>query len=440
MPRPPLPVAPRALMAIACTVALAACVATPPTIPGADPGDTKVSKDPKKPASPSASASAGVASPAASAAPSPAASTAAVVVPDVLPSLGLLLAGQVKLDPSALLKLGIAERTSLGVKLISNNGPGLISDKGVGLISNNSGSLISNNSGSIVSKTKYALTQAAGERAPQPVQGLIVQAISLRTGEVLAGPIATDAEGRYRLGFMARPESNLAIVAYVNNKQDEGAFSYAAFAAPTDTTVTNTDSTDLMCEYMIRVLAGRVQVNLDRRVRGEEVTVDPEQTKSDAERKQAEDLNEILSKITPEMAKTLDQEGKTARKFAERTVSFADLSKPVYAELHAVIDRLVAFNAGLATPPSPSVQDQVVALLYDVRTIKDIPAMLEKHGMSAEEAASLAKRLDDTKTALNDELARVGNEHSGEVFGPLLEIPGIGDFLPLFASPTPSAP
>ncbi len=439
MSRRPLLAAPRALAALACTVALAACVVNAPVIPGG--GGDKLNKvEPKKNGAPSPVASQAV--------PSPTASTTAQATPEPLPSLGLLLAGQVKLDPSAMLQLGIAERTSVGVKLISNNGPGLISDKGVGLISdkgvvlvaNNSGSLISNNSGAIVSKTKYAVSQAAGTgRGPLPVQGLIVKAISLRTGEVLAGPIATDADGRYRLGFLAKPETNLQIVAYVNNKESDAAFSYAAFAPPAELPINTTDTTDLVCEYMIRVLAGRVQGGIDDRKRGSDVSVDPEQLKDEAERKQASDVNEILSKITPEMAVTLDQNGVTARKFAERTVSYADLTKPVFRELEVIFDRLVAFNASLASPPTPAVQDQVAALLYKVSTIPEIPGMLQKHGMAEAEATSLAERLNATADVLNAELARVGNEHPTEVLGPLLEIPGLGAFLPLFESPSPAA-
>lgn len=444
MSRRPLLAAPRILMALASSFALAACVVTPALLPTGGPGvtgDSKVSKgDVRKVASPSPATSQAV--------PSPTTSVEVAATPEPLPSLGLLVSGQVKLDPSAMLKLGIAERTPVGVKLISNNGPGLISDKGVGLISdkgvgliaNNSGSLVSNNSGSMVSKTKYAVSQAAAtDRAPQPVQGLIVKAVSLRTGEVLAGPIATDAEGRYRLGFLAKPETNLQIVAYVNNKESEAAFNYTAFAPPAAQPITTTDTTDLICEYLIRVLAARVQIGIDARKRGEEVWLDPAQLEDEAERKQAQDVNDILTKITPEMATTIDQQGLTARKFAERSVSYADLGKPVYRELELIFDQLVAFNASLPTPPAPSVQEEVVRLLYDLKTMPQIPGTLQKYGMAQEQAESLAQRLRATAAELNAELARVGNEHPTEVLAPLLEIPGLTDYLPLFESPKPTA-
>ena len=434
MPRRPHPLAPRAMIALACAGLLAACAVIPPVAPGGGSGENKVNKatDAKKPASSEPSAAASV--------PAPTASQGAAATPEPLPSLGLLLAGQVKIDASALLKLGIAERTPVGAKLISNNGPGLISDKGVGLISNNSGALISNNSGGIVSKTKYVLTQAEGGRVPVPVQGLVVVAVSLRTNEILAGPVATDAEGRYRLGFIAKPDTNMRIVAYVNNKQADGAFTYGAFIPPAEAEVVTTDTTDLVCEYMVRVLAGRVQGGIDARKRGELVDISTKQFDSEAEKKQAEDVNEVLAKITPEMAATLDQEGQTARKFAERTVSFADLSKPVFKELHDIFDRLRAFDAGLAAPPTPSVPDEVVALFYDVNTIDDVPAALMKHGMPEAEAKALFDRMQATAADLNAELARVGNENTAEVLSPLLEVPGITDYLPLFEkSPAPSA-
>ena len=424
MPRRPLRLAPRAMVALSCAVLLAACAVSPAGTPVGGPDDGKASKAvDRKPAS---------ASPAANDAPSPTASTAPVAeaTPEPLPSLGLLLSGQVTIDTSAMLALGLAERTAVGVKLISNNGPGLISDKGVGLISNNSAGLISNNSGALVAKTKYGLRQAAGGRALLPVQGMLVKAVSLRTGEVLAGPIATDAEGRYRLGFIAKPETNMQIVAWVNNKEAEADFNYGAFVPPAEAPVVTTDTTDLICEYMIRVLAARVQRGIDIRKRGEDLSINPNDLPNPDERKQAEDINEVLGKITPEMATVLDQGGVTARKFAERTVAYADLSKPAFAELQAVFERLRAFDAGLATPPVPSVPDEVVSLLYEVNTIADIPAALEKHGMSKEEAAALAARMDATASELNSELARVGNEHSGEVLGPLLEIPGLLEMLP----------
>ena len=418
------------------SLALAACVVNVPG--GGKLDDVGLAKKPGTAPNVAAAASAAP-SPAATAtaapAPSAAPSTAlvAAATPEPLPSLGLLIAGKVAVDTSLMLQAGLAERTASGARLISNNGPGLISDKGVGLIANNSGSLttpggsgtlIANNSGNLTAKTKFVLAQAGAPAGGfSPVQGMLVKAISLRTGEVLAGPVATDAEGGFRLGFLARPETNLQIVAYVNNREQEDAFNYVSLTPAADSApIVASDDTDVVARYMLQVLAGRVQGGIDARKRGESDQLD-ENVKDETERRVARALNAALAGVSPADAVKVDDNGRTARTFAQRVVSFVDLSLPVVGEIRAIVEDLRKFDQTLSPRPAVSVPDEVVKLCEVVRTLKDIVPALEAHGMPHEQAQAIYDRLMATGEGLNTEMSRIGLAHYDETLGYVFSIP-----------------
>lgn len=415
------------LLALAAAT-LTACALNPgvPVSPGASraPGtrpSATSSQDPESPA------------------PTAGASVAALPTPETLPSLGLLLSGQVRLDTSLLIAAGIAAPITGGAQLISNNGPGLISDKGVGLISNNSGSIISDNGAILISdngamltsKTKFGLLQAdaAPDRSLRPVQGMLVRAISLRTRQVLAGPVATDADGRYRLGFLTPPDGNVAVVAYVNGKETDAAYSFSALAAPAARPVANTESIDRTVEYMIRVLANRVQGGIDARLKGKDVGLDPDSAPDEASSKLSAQLAVVIDNVPIALMVKLDNQGKASRKFAELVASYIDLSKPVYKELEDIIESLREFDVARATHPagSPSVPDAVMEKLYLVKTLDEVVPTLEARGMPHAEAVALDDRLHATSKALNEELSRIGLLHSRDVLLPLFDDPELAD-------------
>ncbi|MFN3430244.1 MAG: hypothetical protein ACK46X_09845, partial [Candidatus Sericytochromatia bacterium] len=104
-----------------------------------------------------------------------------------------------------------------GLGLLSDNGLGLLSDNGLGIIANNSGGLISNGAASYnVRHSRYRI-QATDVPLGQvlPVKGMAVFPISLRTGEIVARPVFTDAQGGYTLVVPEAVKGNIRLVARV---------------------------------------------------------------------------------------------------------------------------------------------------------------------------------------------------------------------------------
>ncbi|MNS18571.1 hypothetical protein D3C72_502660 [compost metagenome] len=97
-----------------------------------------------------------------------------------------------------------------GLGLLSDNGLGLLSDNGLGIIANNSGGLISNNGSGY-----RILADAVPLGKVLPVKGMAVFPISLRTGEIVARPVFTDAKGGYTLEVPEAVKGNIRLVARV---------------------------------------------------------------------------------------------------------------------------------------------------------------------------------------------------------------------------------
>ena len=372
--------------------------------------------------------------------------------PEVVPSLGLLLSGEVAVDPSRLLEAGLVERAGRGVRLISDAGSGLISDAGLGLISdagsgligNNSGNLISdagsgligkvklisdagsglvsNNGGGLIGKVKFDVMQAgAGEAAPAPVQGIVVFAVSLLDGKVLAGPIRTNAEGRWRLGFQQAPPDNLRIMAQVYGRATEADFNFATLVEPTTAEVAVTDATRAVAIFLIQIMRARVQDGLEARKRGEEFKiwyVGPSSPESTAF---FEAMNGSIGMMTPEVARQVDRDGQGALTFSEKILSFADLSKPMYQELHAITQEVRSYGDTLGPGEGARLMDDFVALTAQRSPIARLPALLAEYKMPEAQAADLSMRYGSVGDAVFLDLSAVAKEHFGEVVGVFLE-------------------
>jgi hypothetical protein len=297
--------------------------------------------------------------------------TTASATPKPLPSLGLLLAGRVTVEPGAIVASKAGQVTERGVSIIGNSGGGILSDNGLGVIANNGAS--------------YRVAQAGA--GLKPVEGMWVKAISLLDGKLLAGPVATDADGRYQLGFLKAPERNMRIVAAVPGQEANAAVTYTTLVPPKQVEVVTTDTTRLAASYILDVLPQRVQPMVDVFKREGGYTPlpgDPAESKVFAAR---------LAKLSPAKLRAADVDGAVARGISERIVSFADLTLPIFGSLNADIEELRAFNSGLVQQPTPTLPEQFLAMARQPGGVRDLPALLIELGMPEAKARDLTERI-----------------------------------------------
>jgi hypothetical protein len=361
----------------------------------------------------------------ASAAPATAAPTP-TAEPSPLPSLGLVLEGLVKVDAASLLANNYAQPTATGVSLVGEYGAGLISDKGFGLVANNGSAIITNNGSTLTTKVKRGLLDAAGAHDLVPVQGIIVSAVSLYDGTVLAGPVATDEAGRYHLGFVAAPASNIRIVARVTKLEDQARFTYSTFVQPQPAAVETTDSTRAVAELLVRVLAGRLQHSLDDRLSGQAVTVSADglaPTDDENTKRVVAQFNLAIANASLDLVKRIDEEdtgvhGAFSRNFAQRVLSFAKLGTPPYQDLLEVLELLRKFEAGLATPREKPLLDEIVEAASYYKTTGQIPALLASLGMPQDQADALYERMSKDTNAITVETGAIAAANNEAVLGP----------------------
>jgi hypothetical protein len=385
--------------------------------------------------------------------PAEAAPTAAPTLPAVVPNLGLVLDGLVTIDAAALLDNKFAEVNGSSVRLLGEHGAGLISDKGYGLVANNGGTLVANNGstavatsgGSITSKVKYALpfglldagsstTANVGAHALVPVQGMVVTALSLRDGSVLAGPIATDAQGRYHLGFVQAPQSNLQIVASINHL-DDAKFHYETLIGPTAAPVLTSDTTRAVADYLVRVLAARLQRTIDDRIAGKEVVASTTGVAiDDGSQALVARFNTAIAKVDPRVVALIDldgtsQPGTFSKDFAHRVLSFANLNGAAFNDFYQATEELRQFAAGLPKPADPPLADQIVALASYGPDAKKIPDLLVSYGMSSVLANAFYDRLSKAGIQISLETAQVAKDNYLTALGPVfagLQAPASG--------------
>jgi hypothetical protein len=376
-------------LALAVTMSLVACVATP-------------TANDKTSVTTRASAGAGTKT------QSPA--------PAAVPSLGLLLDGQVAVDPATLLANKLVEKTAAGVKLLSDNGLGLIANNGGGLLSDNGLGLIANNSaGFRVLQASPAAAAPAGSSL-KPVEGMWVKAVSLYDGKLLAGPVATNAEGRYKLGFLSAPARNIRIVAEVPLKVPDERFSYATLIPPKPASVVTNDSTRAITRYILGVLPARIQPYLEMVKAGTPPEIKP---KDESYEKK---LKETLAQIPPAKMIEADKKTPVAMAISERMISFADLSMPIYQEFYGVTEEIRAFGEAIQPAPEVSLVDQVMRLAGDKATAKQIPDLLKQYGMPEARATELSARLEQKGIAIAQLVLLVMLAQEDEVFAPLKKL------------------
>ncbi|MFN3430601.1 MAG: hypothetical protein ACK46X_11680, partial [Candidatus Sericytochromatia bacterium] len=335
--------------------------------------------------------------------------------PAAVPSLGLLLDGRVAVDPSALLANKLVEKTAAGVKLLSDNGLGLIANNGGGLLSDNGLGLIANNSAGFRVLQASASAPQAGT-ALKPVEGMWVKAVSLYDGKLLAGPVATNAEGRYQLGFLNAPARNIRIVAEVPLKVPDARFSYATLIPPKPASVVTNDSTRAITGYILGVLPARIQPYLEMVKAGTPPEIKP---KDESYEKK---LKETLAKIPPAKMIEADKKTPVAMAISERMISFADLTMPIYQEFYGVTEEIRTFGEAIQPAPEVALVEQVMTLAGDKATAKQIPDLLKKYGMPEARAIDVGARLEQKGIAIAQVVLLVMLAQEDEVFAPLKQL------------------
>jgi hypothetical protein len=384
---------------LALAVSLAACAGMPVSAP--KPGDRVTTRG----AAPSPKA--GQSSPRAGQSPQP----------SPVPSLGLLLEGRVTVDPALMLTRKVAQNTAQGIRLISDNGLGLISDNGLGLISDNGLGLIANNSAGLRGKPgAYAVAQSAPGGGLKPVQGMAVTAVSLFDGAVLAGPVATGADGRYKLGFLKAPTSNMRIVATVPGQETDKRLSYATLVAPSPAPIVTSDSTRAVSGYILSVLPGHMQPIIDRY---KSDTVEPV---PDSEPQHVKDLAAVIEKIPAAKLVAADRDGQLARRISERLISFVDLSHPAYDELFTEVEVIRRFSEGLAVQPDPPLLEQFEALAGRRFGFRELPPLLTRLGMDATEAQAITDRMNDKAEVIGGLIMVTFVLHKTKVLEPIEDL------------------
>jgi hypothetical protein len=291
-------------------------------------------------------------------------------MPTAIPSVALILSGRVTIDPRAVLGAGMAELTASGIKLIGNNGAGLISDKGLGIISNNAGSLIG--------KTKYAVAQVGGTSALTPVEGMLVEAYDLLTGALVAGPVATDATGNYKLGFIEKPGVNLQVVARVNNTT-ETKFSYASLSEPKDVPLVTSDDSRAVTTYILAVVPSRLGPLIDAQKNEDPAAALALLDKYPSDKKSTLMLrafNTKLAAVPAAKLRELDADGLLAFGISKRMVAYADLDQVQYLHISEIIEEIRKFDLARATPADPPLVDQVIGLVKNKGGGPLVPGLL----------------------------------------------------------------
>ncbi|MFN3429212.1 MAG: hypothetical protein ACK46X_04580 [Candidatus Sericytochromatia bacterium] len=305
----------------------------------------------------------------------PGATASAKPKPKPIPSLGLLLAGRVTVEPGAIVASKAGQVTERGVSIIGNHGGGILSDNGLGIIAN--------------SGAGYRVAQAG--QGLKPVEGMWVKAVSLLDGKVLAGPVATDADGRYQLGFLKAPERNMRVVAAVPGQEANAAVTYTTLVPPKQAEVVTTDTTRLAAAYILDVLPQRLQPAVDVFKR------EAVYQKRPGDPSEAELFADQFGKVPHDKLAAADVDGSIARGVSERIVAYVDLTNPIFESLNVDIEELRAFSNGLAVQPTPSLPDQFLAMVrrpgHSLR--RELPPLLLSLGMPEAQALDLTGRLSD---------------------------------------------
>jgi hypothetical protein len=333
--------------------------------------------------------------------------------PSAMPSLGLVLTGQVAVEPGALLAGNLAKTTATGVKLISDNGLGLISDNGLGLISDNGAGLISDNGLGIISNNSGGYRIQSLGTGLKPVEGMLVSAVSLLDGRVLAGPVASKADGSYKLGFYKAQERNMRIVVTVPKHEKDAQYTYETLIPPTDKPIVTSDTTRAVADYTIGALEVIFQPYIEIAKSQVQPSVQPKNEQV------TKDFAAILMRIGPTKIAELDgADGRLTRAISERIVSYTDLTAKPFDDFVVVAEKVRVFGASLEKPVTPALLDQAIPLLRHKDDLPLVAALFSDRGMPEADAMALATELKTKGDAVGQMLVLALLAHQTEIFAP----------------------
>jgi hypothetical protein len=247
---------------------------------------------------------------------------------------------------------------------------------------------------------------------------MVVTAVNLFTGKVIAGPVATKADGSYKLGFRTAPDKNIGIVAGVSVSAPVARYTYATLVPPEAKPVVTSDTTRAITRYMLGVLPGRIQPTVDRVKAGLPPLIEDRDTPFE------KTFKELLGKVPPEKMAAADKmpdgkDGAVALGISQRILAFLDLTTPQYQDFYKLTEEARLFGESIQPPLDPSLVDQAMALARNRQLRSQLPGLLEKYGMPADRATQLSYDMDDQGSAIGQQILQVMVLHQQEVFGPV---------------------
>lgn len=299
------------------------------------------------------------------------------------PKPALTLAGRVAVDPTLLIAEKLAVPSARGVLILGNNG------------------------GNLTSKTKLGRSLLA-------VEGMRVVAYSQIDGEMVAGPVMTDADGRYALAFEKKPKGNVLVVAAVESRASDERFTYPTLLPATDgeARIDTSDVTRAVTHGILKVLPGRLQPIIDARAKGESATVYLGLLPHPKIREALTIVDRALAPLPAERVKALSEAG-LADAIARRMTAVIDLADPTLQAYYDTMGEVRAFEETLPDYLDLCAKTSVLAFAFTGPA--PIAQALEGYGMAAERAEPVADRLAEQAIALGVVLSEAGIAHQDEV-------------------------
>jgi hypothetical protein len=134
------------------------------------------------------------------------------------------------------------------------------------------------------------------------------------------------------------------------------------------------------------------------------------------------DLAAVLEKIPAAKLQAADRDGLLARRISERLISFVDLSQPAYGDLFADVEIIRRFSEGLAVQPDPPLLEQFEALAGRRYGFRELPPLLTRLGMPADEAEAITDRMNDKAELIGGLIMVTFVLHKTEVLSPIEDL------------------
>lgn len=266
------------------------------------------------------------------------------------------------------------------------------------LIEKDGGLIISSNGAGLTSKTKLG-------RSAQAVAGFRVTAVSQLDGQVLAGPVDTDAKGAYRLAFKAAPVTNYRVEAVVAGKETDARFTYTTLLGPQASSepVTTTDVTRASYRGLTLVLPERLRPVIEARKAGKSAELYLKAFPREEARAALQRLDAELAKLSVEELETLDADGRLGDRLTQRVLAYADLERPAFAAFRAQMAAVRQFEETL--PDGKTVADAVGQAASSFSAATAVAQALTENGMPEAEAEALGQALSTAAMDVSVELA-----------------------------------